>query len=45
MAGKRNTTIRMSKCPLPKPKKIAQRGLYEIMSGTKPRNYAKRIGL
>ena len=33
----------MPKSLLPSPKKIMKRGLYEIMWGAKPRNYAKRI--
>ena len=28
---------------LPSPKKIAKRGLYEIMWGAKPRDYGKRV--
>ena len=43
MAGKNNIKFRMAKSLLPSPKKIAKRGLYEIMCGTKPRNYEKRI--
>ena len=45
MAGKNNTVVRMPKHPLPKPKKIMTRGMYELMTGTKPRNYGKRLGL
>ena len=32
-----------NKSLLPSAKKIEKRGLYEIMWGTKPRNYEKRI--
>lgn len=28
---------------LPKPRKIAKRGLYEIMWGAKPRDYGKKV--
>lgn len=28
---------------LPKPKKIAKRGLYELMWGAKSRNYGKKL--
>ena len=28
---------------LPKPRKIAKRGLYEIMWGAKPRDYSKKV--
>jgi len=45
MAGKNNKTFKMPKHPLPKPKKIATRGLYEMMTGSQPRNYGKRVGL
>ena len=30
--------------PLPKPKKVLKRGLYELMWGAKPRDYSKRDG-
>ena len=38
--------IRIPKSLLPSPKKIAKRGLYEIMWGgnTKTRDYGKRLG-
>ena len=45
MAGKKNTKVRVALSPLPSVKKIATRGLYEVMWGAKPRNYGKRIGL
>ena len=35
--------IRIPKKPLPSPKKIATRGLYEIMWGGKKRDYGKRV--
>lgn len=35
--------MKIPKNALPKPKKIAKRGFYEIMWGTKPRDYGKRI--
>lgn len=44
MAGKNNTVVKVARKPLPSAKKIATRGLYEIMWGAKPRNYEKRIG-
>lgn len=28
---------------LPKPRKIAKRGLYELMWGAKPRDYEKKV--
>ena len=37
--------MRISKNLLPSPKKIAKRGLYEVMWGAKPRDYGKRVGL
>lgn len=43
MAGKKNTNFRIPKSLLPSAKKIAKRGLYEVMWGVKPRNYEKRI--
>ena len=43
MAGKNNIKFRMPKSLLPSAKKIAKRGLYEIMWGSKPCNYEKRI--
>lgn len=39
----RKVRIRMSKSLLPKPSKIIKRGIYEIISNTKPRDYGKRI--
>lgn len=33
--------MRIRKQPLPSAKKIAQRGLYEMMWGVKPRDYSK----
>lgn len=45
MAGKKNTVVRMARMPLSSAKKIATRGLYEIMWGAKLRNYRKRVGL
>ena len=44
MAGKNNTVVKVARKPLPSAKKIATRGLYEVMWGAKPRNYEKRIG-
>jgi hypothetical protein len=35
--------IRITKSALPKPSKIAQRGLYEMMWGAKTRDYGKRV--
>lgn len=43
MAGRRNTKMRMPKSPWPSAKKIAKRGLYELMWGAKPRDYSKRV--
>ena len=48
MAGKNNIKFRMPKSLLPSAKKIAKRGLYEIMwccgnDNYKPRNYSKRL--
>ena len=43
MADKNNIKFRMPKSLLPSAKKIAKRGLYEIMWKAKPRNYEKRI--
>ena len=43
MAGRKNQIFKMPKLLLPSAKKIAKRGLYEIMWGSKPRNYEKRI--
>ena len=34
---------KMPKSLLPKPSKIAKRGLYEMMWGAKPRDYGKRL--
>ena len=45
MAGKNNTVVKVARKLLPSAKKIAKRGLYEVMWGTKPRNYGKRVGL
>lgn len=35
--------MRVPKKLLPKPSKIAKRGLYEVMWKAKPRDYGKRI--
>lgn len=35
--------VSIPKKPLPSAKKIATRGIYEIISGSKQRNYGKRI--
>jgi hypothetical protein len=35
--------VNLYKKGLPSPKKIATRGLYELMWGTKPRDYGKRL--
>lgn len=35
--------VRIPKKLIPSAKKIAKRGLYEIMWGKKPRNYGKRL--
>lgn len=48
MAGRKNFKVRMPKSLLPKPKKILQRGLYEMMwccgnDNYKPRDYGKRL--
>ena len=43
MAGRKNQIFKMPKSLLPSAKKIAKRGLYEIMWNAKPRNYEKRI--
>ena len=45
MAGKNNTVMKVAQKPLPSAKKIAKRGLYEVMWGAKPRNYGKKVGL
>ena len=45
MAGKNNTVVKVALSPLPSAKKIAIRGLYEVMWGAKPRNYGKKVGL
>ena len=37
--------IRIRRNPLPSPKKIMKRGLYEIMWGAPQRDYSKYIGL
>ena len=47
MAGRKNFKVRMPNSLLPKPKKILQRGLYEMMwccknDNYKPRDYSKR---
>lgn len=39
----RRKSIKAPKFLLPKPKKIATRGLYELMTGAKPCNYGKRM--
>lgn len=39
----RKKRVRMSKSLLPKPSKIIKRGIYEIISNTKPRDYKKRM--
>lgn len=36
---------KIPKTPFPQPKKILTRGMYELMWGAKPRNYAKRVGI
>ena len=43
MAGRKNQIFKMPKSLLPSAKKIAKRGLYEIIWGAKPCNYEKRI--
>lgn len=43
MAGYKNRSPRMPKRLLPSPKKIVKRGLYEILTGSKPRDYDKRV--
>lgn len=43
MAGKGNKTFRIPKKPIPSAKKIATRGLYEILWGGKKRDYGKRV--
>lgn len=35
--------MRIPKNLLSSPKKIAKRGLYEVMWGAKPRNYEKKV--
>ena len=35
--------IKMSKSLLPKPSKIFKRGIYEIITNTRPRDYGKRM--
>jgi hypothetical protein len=46
MARKKNKGLsKVRKQPLPSAKKIATRGLYEVMWGAKPRNYGKYVGL
>jgi hypothetical protein len=46
MAGKRNKGLpKVRKQPLPSAKKIATRGLYEVMWGAKKRDYGKYVGL
>ena len=37
--------IRIRRNPLPSPKKIMKRGLYEIMWGAPQRDYGKYVGL
>lgn len=39
----KRTSLRMPKHLLPSPRKIAKRGLYEIMWGAPTRDYGKRI--
>ena len=43
MAGNGNRTFRIPKKPIPSAKKIATRGLYEILWGGKKRDYGKRV--
>lgn len=43
MAGKNNKVFRIPKNPIPKPKKIITRGLYELISGSPRRDYGKRL--
>lgn len=43
MAGKKNKIFRMSQSLIPSPKKIAKRGLYELMWQSKPQDYSKRL--
>jgi hypothetical protein len=46
MARKKNKGLsKVRKQPLPSAKKIATRGLYEIMWGAKKRDYGKYVGL
>ena len=45
MTGKNNTVVKVARKPLPSAKKIAKRGLYEVMWGAKQRDYGKRIEL
>ena len=43
MSGHRNKNFRIPKKPIPSTKKIATRGLYEILWGGKKRDYGKRV--
>lgn len=44
MSGKGNKKFKIPKKPLPSPKKIATRGLFEILSPNSPkRDYGKRV--
>ena len=45
MPRRKSFGIRIPKKPLPSPKKIATRGLYEALWGAPQRNYGKRVGL
>lgn len=45
MPRKKSFKIKVPKKPLPSPKKIATRGLYEAMWGGPHRDYGKRVGL
>lgn len=38
-----NTHFHIPKSPIPSPKKIATRGLYELMWGAEHRDYNKRV--
>ena len=38
-----NTHLHIPKSPIPSPKKIATRGLYEVMWGGPHRDYDKRV--
>lgn len=39
----RRKSLKVPKSLLPSPKKIATRGLYELMSGSPTRDYGKRL--